>query len=96
MLVSSASLRGSRPREAWLRELAAWVARLSVADPYEQLRAAMVGGQLQPDERLVEADLSEAPRAPAATAPAGRVRRGSPQEEGLIEHHAQPRRAACA
>ena len=28
------------------------------ADPYEQLRAAIVSGELQPNERLVEADLS--------------------------------------
>ena len=33
---------------------------LSVVDPYEQLRAAIVSGRLQPNERLVEADLSEA------------------------------------
>ena len=28
------------------------------ADPYERLRAAIVSGELQPNERLVEADLS--------------------------------------
>ena len=29
-----------------------------MSDPYEQLRAAIVGGELQPGERLVEADLT--------------------------------------
>ena len=29
------------------------------ADPYERLRAAIVGGDLQPNERLVEADLTD-------------------------------------
>ena len=28
------------------------------SDPYEQLRAAIVSGELRPNERLVEADLS--------------------------------------
>jgi DNA-binding GntR family transcriptional regulator len=30
-----------------------------VSDPYDQLRAAIVSGELQPNERLVEADLTD-------------------------------------
>lgn len=56
---------------------------LSVVDPYEQLRAAIVSGRLQPNERLVEADLSEAlgtGRSALRTAFARLA------QEGLIEH----------
>jgi DNA-binding GntR family transcriptional regulator len=54
-----------------------------VADAYEQLRAAIVSGRLQPNERLVEADLSEAlgtGRSALRTALARLA------QEGLIEH----------
>jgi DNA-binding GntR family transcriptional regulator len=54
-----------------------------VADAYEQLREAIVSGRLQPNERLVEADLTETlgtGRAAVRTALARLA------HEGLIEH----------
>jgi DNA-binding GntR family transcriptional regulator len=54
-----------------------------VADAYEQLRADIVGGKLQPNERLVEADLT---RALGAGRSAVRTALARLAQEGLIEH----------
>jgi DNA-binding GntR family transcriptional regulator len=58
-------------------------APLSVADPYEQLRAAIVSGRLQPNERLVEADLTESLGAGRSALRTAFTRLA---QEGLIEH----------
>jgi DNA-binding GntR family transcriptional regulator len=56
---------------------------------YEQLRAAIVGGKLQPNERLVEADLI---RMLPATRSAVRTALVRLTQEGLVEH--EPNRGA--
>jgi DNA-binding GntR family transcriptional regulator len=53
------------------------------ADAYEQLRAAIVSGRLQPNERLVEADLTEALGAGRSALRTAFARLA---QEGLIEH----------
>jgi DNA-binding GntR family transcriptional regulator len=53
------------------------------ADAYEQLRAAIVGGALQPNERLVEADVTRATGASRSAVRTGLVRLA---QEGLVEH----------
>jgi DNA-binding GntR family transcriptional regulator len=52
-------------------------------DPYDQLRAAIVEGRLQPNERLVEADLM---RATGAGRAAVRTALARLAHEGLVEH----------
>jgi DNA-binding GntR family transcriptional regulator len=54
-----------------------------VADPYEQLREAIVSGRLQPNERLVEADLTESLGAGRSAVRTAFARLA---QEGLIEH----------
>jgi DNA-binding GntR family transcriptional regulator len=54
-----------------------------VADPYEQLREAIVSGRLQPNERLVEADLTESL---GAGRTAVRTALARLAQDGLIEH----------
>jgi DNA-binding GntR family transcriptional regulator len=56
---------------------------VSGADPYEWLRAAIVGGRLQPNERLVEADLTRATGASRSAVRTALVRLA---QEGLVEH----------
>jgi DNA-binding GntR family transcriptional regulator len=56
---------------------------MSAADAYEQLRAAIVGGGLQPNERLVEADLTRATGASRSAVRTALVRLA---QEGLVEH----------
>ena len=56
---------------------------LSVADPYEQLRDAIVSGRLQPNERLVEADLTDSLGAGRSAVRTALARLA---QEGLIEH----------
>src|SRR4051794_1291155 len=56
---------------------------MSAADAYEKLRAAIVGGGLQPNERLVEADLT---RATGASRSAVRTALVRLSQEGLVEH----------
>jgi len=54
-----------------------------VADPYEQLRAEIVSGRLQPNERLVEADLTASLGAGRSAVRTALARLA---QEGLIEH----------
>ncbi len=56
---------------------------VSPADGYRRLREAIIGGRFQPNERLVEADLSEAFGIPRAVVRTALVRL---EQEGLIEH----------
>src|SRR4051794_20115679 len=56
---------------------------MSAADAYEKLRAAIVGGGLQPNERLVEADLTRATGASRSAVRTALVRLA---QEGLVEH----------
>jgi DNA-binding GntR family transcriptional regulator len=56
---------------------------------YESLRAAIVGGQLQPNERLVEADLIRMLQARRSAVRTALVRL---MQEGLVEH--EPNRGA--
>src|SRR4051795_13126319 len=56
---------------------------MSAADAYEQLRAAIVGGRLQPNERLVEADVTRATGASRSSVRTALVRLA---QEGLVEH----------
>jgi DNA-binding GntR family transcriptional regulator len=56
---------------------------VTAADPYEWLRAAIVGGRLQPNERLVEADLTRATGASRSAVRTALVRLA---QEGLVEH----------
>src|SRR5262249_31794358 len=60
--------------------------RMSVGestDAYEWLRSAIVGGRLQPNERLVEADLTRATGASRSAVRTALVRLA---QEGLVEH----------
>jgi DNA-binding GntR family transcriptional regulator len=56
---------------------------ISPADGYRRLREAIIAGRFQPNERLVEADLSEAFGIPRAVVRTALVRL---EQEGLIEH----------
>ena len=58
-------------------------------DAYERLRAAIVGGRLQPNERLVEADLIPMLHATRSAVRTALVRL---VQEGLVEH--EPNRGA--
>ena len=58
-------------------------------DAYEQLRAAIVAGQLQPNERLVEADLIPLLQVSRSAVRTALVRL---TQEGLVEH--EPNRGA--
>ncbi len=56
---------------------------VSPADGYRRLREAIIRGRFQPNERLVEADLSETFGMPRAVVRTALVRL---EQEGLIEH----------
>jgi DNA-binding GntR family transcriptional regulator len=56
---------------------------------YEQMRAAIVGGRLQPNERLVEADLTRTLQASRSAVRTALIRL---VQEGLVEH--EPNRGA--
>jgi DNA-binding GntR family transcriptional regulator len=62
---------------------AAASARNGSQHAYEQLRAAIIGGQLQPSERLVEADLIRLLAASRSSVRTALVRLA---QEGLVEH----------
>jgi len=64
-------------------------ARQGSQDAYERLRAAIVGGRLQPNERLVEADLIPMLHASRSAVRTALVRL---VQEGLVEH--EPHRGA--
>jgi DNA-binding GntR family transcriptional regulator len=64
-------------------------APLGSQQAYERLRAAIVGGRLQPNERLVEADLIRMLRASRSSVRTALVRL---VQEGLVEH--EPNRGA--
>src|SRR5262245_53122855 len=64
-------------------------ARKGSQDAYDQLRAAIVGGRLQPNERLVEADLIPLLEASRSAVRTALVRLA---HEGLVEH--EPNRGA--
>jgi DNA-binding GntR family transcriptional regulator len=59
------------------------VPRVNGTDPYEWLRTAITGGRLQPNERLVEADLTRATGASRSAVRTALVRLA---QEGLVEH----------
>jgi len=54
-----------------------------VSEPYEWLRAAIAGGRLQPNERLVEADVVRATGSSRSAVRTALVRLA---QEGLVEH----------
>jgi DNA-binding GntR family transcriptional regulator len=64
-------------------------ARKGSQDAYDELRAAIVGGRLQPNERLVEADLIPLLEASRTAVRTALVRLA---QEGLVEH--EPNRGA--